>query len=330
MPVGPKLEPYKKQAKDLVKAYKSGDPEALRRVQQYPRRRKLPEPESAAFTPTDARYVIASEHGFNSWHHLSQHLEGLDQSPASLWKAAQKAVITGSLPALELLLHNYQEFFDSKLPPPYVPSGPGPEYARSDARDIIAREHHFENFDEFAAHRAALKLKDSAVSRFEAAVEAMIAGELSALARLLGADSGLIRARSTRKHHATLLHYVGANGIEGFRQKTPKNAVKVAEMLLRAGAEVDAVAAVYGGSTTLGLVATSIHPLLAGVQNALMTTLLDYGASIDYPRAAGNGHLAVNGCLANGRPEAALFLAQRGARLDLEGAAGLGRLDLVK
>src|SRR5262249_40021188 len=154
------------------------------------------------------------------------------------------------------------------------------------------------------------KLKNSAVSRFEAAVEAIIAGELSTLAGLLGADPGLIRARSTRKHHATLLHYVGANGIEGFRQKTPKNAVKVAEMLLKAGAEVDAVAEMYGGSTTLGFVATSIHPLLADVQNALMTTLLEYGASIDHPRTAGNGHLAVNSCLANGRPEAALFLAQ--------------------
>src|SRR5207247_10518438 len=45
---------------------------------------------------------------------------------------------------------------------------------------------------------------------------------------------------------------------------------------------------------------------------------------------AGNGQRAVNGCLANGRPEAAEFLARRGAPLDLEGAAGVGRLDLVK
>src|SRR5262249_14417046 len=34
--------------------------------------------------------------------------------------------------------------------------------------------------------------------------------------------------------------------------------------------------------------------------------------------------------LHNGRPEAAAFLARRGARLDLEGAAGVGRLDVVK
>jgi ankyrin repeat protein len=38
----------------------------------------------------------------------------------------------------------------------------------------------------------------------------------------------------------------------------------------------------------------------------------------------------VNSCLANGRPEAAEYLAKRGAPLDLEGAAGVGQLDLVK
>jgi ankyrin repeat protein len=38
----------------------------------------------------------------------------------------------------------------------------------------------------------------------------------------------------------------------------------------------------------------------------------------------------VNACLANGRQQASEFLAARGAPLDLEGAAGVGRLDLVK
>jgi ankyrin repeat protein len=38
----------------------------------------------------------------------------------------------------------------------------------------------------------------------------------------------------------------------------------------------------------------------------------------------------VTGCLANGRGPAAEYLAARGAQLDLEGAAGIGRLDLVK
>jgi len=61
------------------------------------------------------------------------------------------------------------------------------------------------------------------------------------------------------------------------------------ELLLDAGAEIDATANVYGGgATTLGLAATSVHPERAGVQEALLQTLLDHGAVIDQPRSAGN------------------------------------------
>jgi hypothetical protein len=58
------------------------------------------------------------------------------------------------------------------------------------------------------------------------------------------------------------------------------------------------------------------------VQDALIAVLLDHGAAVD----AG----LVNTCLANGRGGAAAFLAARGAPLDLEGAAGVGRLDRVE
>ena len=61
-----------------------------------------------------------------------------------------------------------------------------------------------------------------------------------------------------------------------------------------------------------------------------MQVLLDHGADINHPNTAGNGHSTVTGCLANGRGEAAVFLAARGARLDIEGAAGVGRLDVVQ
>ena len=166
---------------------------------------------------------------------------------------------------------------------------------------------------------------------FEAAAEAIVAGDIPALERLLHEQPALIRARSTRVHRAMLLHYTAANGVENYRQKTPHNAVAVATALLAAGAEVDAEAEMYGGGcTTLGLVATSIHPERAGVQNALMQILIDHGAQIDRPEAAGNNHSFVTGCLANGRGPAAEYLAARGAWLDLEGATGIGRLDLVK
>jgi ankyrin repeat protein len=74
------------------------------------------------------------------------------------------------------------------------------------------------------------------------------------------------------------------------------------------------------------LTATSCHPETAGVQLELMELLINHGAIIDGPDA-GSG---VNACLHNGRGQAAEYLANHGARLDLEGAAGVGRVDVVK
>ena len=102
----------------------------------------------------------------------------------------------------------------------------------------------------------------------------------------------------------------------------------IAALLLNTGADVNAIADVYGGSTTLTLAATSVHPERAGVQTALLQLLLDHGATVDTANSPA-GPL-INICLANGRAQAAEFFADRGARLDLEGAAGLGRLDVVK
>jgi hypothetical protein len=102
-------------------------------------------------------------------------------------------------------------------------------------------------------------------------------------------------------------------------------------MLLNAGAEIDAIADIYGGGcATLGLTATSVHPERAGVQDALLRTLLDHGANLEQPSIAGKRQSIVTGCLANGRPRAAEFLASRGAHLNLAEAAALGRLDVVK
>lgn len=208
---------------------------------------------------------------------------------------------------------------------PYVTVTP------ADIQLAMADWYYFESWMHLVEWEAAVTQKDSPVFLFESAVEAIFTGDTLRLEGLLREDATLVRARSMRRHHATLLHYVGANGVEYYRGQYPANAVEILKLLLSAGAEANAEADMYGGrATALGLVATSIHPTRAGVMNALLETLLDAGASIDHPGAAGNGQYAVNGCLANGRPEAADFLARRGAILDLESAAGVGRLDIVR
>jgi len=219
LPARPSLEQYKKQAKDLVKSCKSRDPEAMRRAQ----------PHGALRTLADAQFIIAREHGFESWPKFAKHIEAL------------------------------------------------------------ARE-------------------NSPVSKFESAADAIVTGDVATLESLLRENSELIRARSTRGHHATLLHYVSANGVEDYRQRTPKNAVKIAQILLEAGAEVDAVADAYGKDTALGLVATSVHPLRAGVQTELIELLLDHGAKVDGVPGSGQ---PLTAALANGCPQAAERLARR-------------------
>ncbi len=339
LPFRPSLEQYKKQAKDLLHSHQSGDPGALARIKRHhPRLGKLPEAElrTAKFALTGAQLIVAREHGFESWPAFAKHIEARNQRTSAdpIWRSAENSVIAGDVATLERLLREHEDMFRDRQPPSFGSGGLRPDYSGGDARTIVARNHHFESWVRFEEHKEALKIEKSAVAQFEAAVDAIAGGGLAALKRLLRDNPAVIRARSTRKHRATLLHYVGANGVEYFRQKTPKNAVTIAKVLLKAGAAVDAEAEIYGGSTALGLVATSIHPLQAGVQNALIETLLSYGASIDGgfggANSGGYTHGAVNGCLGNGRGEAAELLARRGARLDLAGAAGVGRLDLVK
>ena len=197
----------------------------------------------------------------------------------------------------------------------------------SGARAFVAQVHDFASWTKFVKFVEGLAQSKSLVARFEQAADAIVSGDLKTLDRLLRKHPELIRTRSPRKHRSTLLHYTSANGIEDFRQRTPKNIVEITRLLLAAGADVNAESDAYGGrSTTFGLTATSCHPQDAGVQLPLLSLLIDYGASIDGP----DGGSAVHGALYNGRGEAAQFLAERGAHLDLEGAAGVGRLDLVK
>ncbi|WP_037496678.1 ankyrin repeat domain-containing protein [Solirubrobacter soli] len=190
-----------------------------------------------------------------------------------------------------------------------------------DAQRVLARAHGFDRWEDFTEH-----VDGIAGNTFEAAADAVVGGDL---ATLLSDD--LVRERSARRHHATLLHYVAANGVEDFRQKSPANAVAIATLLLDAGAEVDALADTYGGGpaqTTLNLLVSSVHPAIAGVQVGLVELLADRGAAVDGVADDGSPLMTALGF---GYPAAAQALAARGARVDnVVVAAGLGRLDVVR
>jgi ankyrin repeat protein len=209
---------------------------------------------------------------------------------------------------------------------------------RDDARLAVARSYDFQDWRALETYAAAVADSSSPTSRFERAAEAVIDGDAATLARMLADDPQLVRARSTRVcnfdppvHRATLLHYTAANGVEGYRQRTPPNAVEVAKVLLEAGADPNALQGSYGSeNTTMAMLVSSSPPKQAGVQVALVETLIDYGASVE-PLGTGMCADPLICALVFGSTDAAQTLVRRGARIDsLPKAAGLGLLEDVK
>jgi ankyrin repeat protein len=249
---------------------------------------------------------------------------------------------SGDADAIQIVRHTHPRFLDTKIP--WLPKRMSEAEVRSvtldrsDAQLALARWYDFQSWSRLAEHVDAVTREGSPVAEFESAVEAVIDGDVAALASMLRANGALVRARSARMthfdppvHRATLLHYVSANGVEGYRERTPPNAVDVAKTLLEGGAEVDALADMYGGQcTTMALLVSSGYPAEAGVQVALVDTLVDFGAAVE-PRGAGEWTSPLMTALAFGYADAAEALVRRGARIEnLAAAAGLGRLDDVR
>ncbi|MCY4652973.1 MAG: bifunctional nuclease family protein, partial [Dehalococcoidia bacterium] len=81
LPVRPNLEQLRKQAKDLLKAYRSGDPPAVARFRvSIPRYSKLTDDALVRLSLSlgDAQRVIAAEYGFSSWLQMRRYVERKD------------------------------------------------------------------------------------------------------------------------------------------------------------------------------------------------------------------------------------------------------------
>lgn len=143
-----------------------------------------------------------------------------------------------------------------------------------DARQTIAREYGFADWSDVEKRGS-----NPPDWEFELAVDALLNGDVEALRELLDRKPSLVHERSRFGHRATLLHYVGSNGVETHRQRVPRNLAEITQILLDAGADVNASAEMYGGgATTIALLITSGHPADAGVMDEVVKVLLDAGA----------------------------------------------------
>lgn len=139
LPTRPNVEQYKKLAKDLVRACKSGDPVAVRAwatrwIQTLAKRQDAPRSllrnsrdisahverleqfaadnfcsHRARCALTDAQFVVARAHGFVSWPKFAIHVESLAQptSTVSAFERAVTAIVTGDTRTLKRVLRDH-------------------------------------------------------------------------------------------------------------------------------------------------------------------------------------------------------------------------------
>src|ERR1043166_8186186 len=104
LPARPSLEQLKNQAKDLLKAHKSGDPAATRRLQEnHPRWTSESEARVTRVLLSDAQLVIAREHGFPSWPALKRHVETIERATDPMEMLAASVRANDAAHAAEIL-----------------------------------------------------------------------------------------------------------------------------------------------------------------------------------------------------------------------------------
>src|SRR4029077_7919732 len=113
------LEQSRKQAKDLLKAFKAGDPRVLDHLRwNHPRFKRLRDEEIRArpFALADAQLVIARLHSFESWPKLLQHIESLRKNDPEVmrFENAADAIVTGDVAALKKMLADHPELVHAR------------------------------------------------------------------------------------------------------------------------------------------------------------------------------------------------------------------------
>ena len=158
-------------------------------------------------------------------------------------------------------------------------------------------------------------------------MQAVVNGQADELRQLLSQDPTLATARSQREHGATLIHYLGANGVEKENMKSP--APEICRVLIGSGADADAGASIYSeGMTVLSLVVSSSNPHRAGVQADLVRALIHGGAN---PNGPANDGAPVKMVICFGYVAAMDALVECGAEIrDLIDAAAAADMDRLE
>jgi Ankyrin repeats (many copies) len=327
------LEWYRKQAKELVRAWRERDPEAVERVEEA-----LGERADERFRLSDAQWVIASEHGYRSWAEFRRWVETREPEPP-VGRIGRRPVAWYEERARSLMLAKGTSLRQEKL--------------------TVAHEYGFPTWRDLAHHvgKAIREHEERPGGELGRAYELMRAGDFEAFRAVLderpelvhqhyrGAAATLLEALTQPDNHhvdlrfAELLVERGSELAEPLGLAACFNHVPLVRLLLDAGARqtpsriwgiTPLQAAVYHGSKEAGdllELTPDAYYLAAGAgrtdrlergfdeTHELRPNLTDVGWPPFEPEPGAQAILDEAFALAayNGRLEAMAFLLERGA-----------------
>lgn len=315
----------KTQSRELLRAIRSGDADALMRLRRHHKRwASMGEAavQQQASLP-DAKYVLAREHGFASWKALEntiapsskpRHTRLFVTDPEWMAERARGLLRTrasAGAAALEQIREWHPRF--SGLSDEEILEA---SFTEADARLVYAREHGFETWDELRRRMnvVAANPAEMAAEPFLAAFTALQAGDLAVLNALLKGTPQLAAERGTNGN--TLLNL--AVSIAGKPDWT--GGLGAVEALLDAGADPN-------DGNDRGW--TPLHQAAYANKPEIAARLIAKGAELD-AEAHGAGGTPLACALFWGHLEVADLLANHLVTPgNLRMAAGLGRTELV-
>ncbi len=160
LPARPSLSQLRKQAKELLKAYRGGDDDAAVRVRAIIKR--LAEANRSEVKLADAQFVLAREYGFENWAALVHHIETIAPSGLEeferLAQDLANAYTSGDAMAIRQMNWDYGTSFvwerepalmQKRLPAWFAAETRTPELALSDARHMVAGSYGGESWAAF-------------------------------------------------------------------------------------------------------------------------------------------------------------------------------------
>jgi len=320
------LDQQKKQARELLRAIRAGNEDAVSRLRRHHSRWATVDEGSVRHLVAlhDAQFVLAREQGFASWPKLKAYAEPSSRSRNTRLFVADVAWIAERVhgllrtrqsagpAALEQIREWHPRFADRTDEEIRSAS-----FTEEDARLVYAREHGFETWDDLISRVDLLASQKStaATEPFMAAFGALQSGDVAAFEAQLRATPGLVQERGTNGN--TLLNLA----VSFAGEPDWKHGLSAVEALLAAGSDVNE--ANDRGWTPLHQAANANRPEIAEI-------LLKKGAALD-AEAHGAGGTPLIIALFWGHREVADLLGRHAvAPGNLRAAAGVGNVELVE